>query len=115
MCLWPRLQGQRSVGQGLGIKWKVLPEGIHMWNMNAQTPLTMQSKVMTKVKVFKKIRSNAKVKDDRGSRLWYEIKGLVRRILHMWNMKDLAPTNQKLWQYLRFKFSGKKLNPRVKG
>jgi hypothetical protein len=25
-----KLQGQRSEGQGHGIKWKALPEGIHM-------------------------------------------------------------------------------------
>jgi hypothetical protein len=28
-----KLQGQRSDGQGHNIKWKVFPEGIHMWNM----------------------------------------------------------------------------------
>jgi hypothetical protein len=36
-----KLQGQRSEGQGNGIKWKVLPEEIHMWNMKNQ-PLTNQ-------------------------------------------------------------------------
>jgi hypothetical protein len=37
-----KLQGQRSEGQGHGIKWKVLPEGIHMWNMKA-LPSTNQN------------------------------------------------------------------------
>jgi hypothetical protein len=30
-----KLQGQRSEGQGHDTKWKVLPEGIHMWNIKA--------------------------------------------------------------------------------
>jgi hypothetical protein len=33
-----KLQGWRTEGQGYGIKWKVLPEGIHMWNMKALPP-----------------------------------------------------------------------------
>jgi hypothetical protein len=33
-----KLQGQRSEGQDHDIKWKVLPEGIHIWNMKALAP-----------------------------------------------------------------------------
>jgi hypothetical protein len=42
--LWPRLvfekkgQTQRSEGQGYGIKWKIMPKEIHMWNMKALAP-----------------------------------------------------------------------------
>jgi hypothetical protein len=44
-----KLHGQRSQGQGRGIKRKVLPEGIHV---KYENPSTYQSKVMAKVKVF---------------------------------------------------------------
>jgi hypothetical protein len=33
-----KLQGERSEGQDHDIKWKVLPEGIHMRNMKALAP-----------------------------------------------------------------------------
>jgi hypothetical protein len=34
-------QGQKSEGRSHGIKWKVLPVEIHIWNMKA-LPLTNQ-------------------------------------------------------------------------
>jgi hypothetical protein len=43
-----KIKGSRSWYQ---MKVKFLPEGIHMKN---ESPITYQSKVMTKVKVFKK-------------------------------------------------------------
>jgi hypothetical protein len=46
-------------GQGHGIKWKVLIEGIHMWNMKALPPTNQKSCPRLK---FWKRRSNSKVK-----------------------------------------------------
>ena len=40
-----------AVGQGHGIKWKVLPEVIHM---KYQSQSTSQLKMMTKIKVLEK-------------------------------------------------------------
>jgi hypothetical protein len=48
-----KLQGQRSEGQGHGIKWKVLPEGIYVWNIKALPP-TIQMLWPLKFKVLEK-------------------------------------------------------------
>jgi hypothetical protein len=59
-------QGWRTEGQGHGIKWKVLPEGIHMWNMKALPPtnqtlwpmLILEKKAKVKGKRIKVMVSN---------------------------------------------------------
>jgi hypothetical protein len=56
-----KLQGQRSEGQGNGIKWKVLPEGIQMCNMKTLSPT---NQTLWSSLTFLK-RSNSKVKGQR--------------------------------------------------
>jgi hypothetical protein len=53
-------EGHIAVGQGHGIKWKVLPKGIHMWNMNALSPIHQM--LWLRLKILKR-RPNSKVKD----------------------------------------------------
>jgi hypothetical protein len=57
---------------------------------------------MTKVKVFEKVK-------DQLVKVIYQMKGLAKK--HMWNMKALAPTNQKLRLGLKF---SKRSNSKVK-
>jgi hypothetical protein len=57
-----KLQGQRSEVQGHGIKWKVLPEEIHIWNMKALS--STNHKLWPRLKFLKK-RSNSMVKGQR--------------------------------------------------
>jgi hypothetical protein len=51
-------QTPRSEGQGHGIKWKVLPEWIHMWNRKVLAPT---NQVITKVKVFADRRTDRRM------------------------------------------------------
>jgi hypothetical protein len=51
-------------------------------HLKYESPTAYQSKVMTKVKVFKR-RSNSKVNGQRGSRSWYQMKVLARRNTHV--------------------------------
>ena len=54
-----KLQGQGHKVKNYGTMWKVLSQGIYIWNMKALS--TSGKKVMAKVKVFKS-RSDFKVK-----------------------------------------------------
>jgi hypothetical protein len=66
-----KLQGQRSDGQGHGIKWKVLHEGIQL--------CTYESNVMTKVKVLEKqFKLQGQRSEDHGHGIKW--KGLPERI-----------------------------------
>jgi hypothetical protein len=55
-------QTPRSDGQGHGIKWKVVPLGIHICNMKALPPTNQ--KLWARLK-FLKNRSNSKAKGQR--------------------------------------------------
>jgi hypothetical protein len=100
-------QGQRLEGQGYGIKWKVLPEEIYMWNMKAWPSL---SKVMTMIKVLEKV--NFKVKDQM-VKVKISNERSCQNGIHMWDMETLLPTNQKIWP--RLKFSKRRSKSKVKG
>jgi hypothetical protein len=77
--------------QGQSIKWKVLPEGIHMWNIKTLTPTNQKSwQGMVLEKKVKLQGQNQRVKVTA-----FRWKVLPEEI-HMWNMKALASTNQKL-------------------
>jgi hypothetical protein len=67
-----KLQGQISEGLDHDMKWKVLPEGIHIWNMKAPAPTNQ--KLWPRLIVFEK-----KVKILGQRRSWYQMKGLARR------------------------------------
>jgi hypothetical protein len=68
-------QGQRLEGQGHDIKWKVLPEEIHMRNIKALPPTNQ--KLWPTLKFMKKVKFQ--VNGQRGSRSSYQMKGLARR------------------------------------
>jgi hypothetical protein len=72
-----------------------------------ESSTTYQSKVMTKVKVFEK--SQTPRSEGRGHVI--KLKVLPEGV-HMWNMKALPPTHQKLWS--RLKFLKKRSNSKVK-
>jgi hypothetical protein len=66
-----KLQGQRSEGQGHGIKWKVLSDGIHMWNMKALPPI---NQVITQVNIFEKVKLQGQRSEGQGH-------GIKRKVL----------------------------------
>jgi hypothetical protein len=99
-------EGQWSEVQGHDIKWKVLPEIIHI--VKYESPTTYQSKIMTKVKVLKK---KVKLQSQRSEGQGHDINWKVSpEGMHMWNMKALAPTNQKLQQRLKFLLTDRQTN-----
>jgi hypothetical protein len=56
-----KLHGQRPESPGQDIKWKAMPEEMHMWNMKA-LPLANQKLLPTcPRRIFWKSRSNSKV------------------------------------------------------
>jgi hypothetical protein len=81
--------------------------------MKNESPITYQSKVMTKVKVFKKkVKLQGQWSEGQGHGIKWKV---LLKGIHMWNMKALLPTNQKLWQKLVFKKTVKLQGQKSKG
>jgi hypothetical protein len=90
-----KLQGQRLEGQSHGLKWKAMPEEIHIWNMKALAP-TNQT-LWPKIKFFKG-RPRSKI---RGSRSWYQKIGPARENTHeIWKPYHL-PTKVKVFEKVK--------------
>ena len=80
--------------------WKVLSQGIHMWNMKALY-LTVH-KLWPRLKSLKRM-SNFKVKVTRSKIMVHCMMWKVlSQGIHMWNMKALCLTVHKLWPWLKF-------------
>ena len=73
--------------------WKVLSQGIHMWNMKVLSLVV--HKLWPRLK-FLKSRSNFKVKNY--CMMWK----VLSQGIHMWNMQVLSLVVHKLWPRLKF-------------
>ena len=78
--------------------WKVLSQGIHMWNMKALS--LMVQKLWLRLK-FLKSRSNLKVKVTRSKIMVWSERSCHKEYTIMWNMKVLSAVVHKLWPRLK--------------
>ena len=77
-----KLQGQGHEVKNYGTMWKVLSQGIHMCNI--KTVSLMVRKLWPRLKSFKR-RSRS-----RRQKLWYHVKGLVTRNMHVLNESSIS-------------------------